>query len=151
MFEKLFDLYYNHIEFRKTDEDIYTLFLNPINNQKNIKLLISNGFNKTISNLDSTILCIPYYMNEEIFKRMKKNGLNIFMNTDINNEYYNYLDKILIESAGISHRKIIKRNRQDYFKIKKIETGELDIESESHKSEFEKRLKLFIENKLNNC
>lgn len=31
MFEKLFDLYYNHIESRKIDEDIYTLFLNNMN------------------------------------------------------------------------------------------------------------------------
>ena len=27
MFEKLFNLYYNHIESEKTNEDIYTLFL----------------------------------------------------------------------------------------------------------------------------
>ena len=32
MFEKLFDLYYNHIELKKINEDIYTLFLNDMNN-----------------------------------------------------------------------------------------------------------------------
>lgn len=92
------------------------MMLNPGDNIRNLKLFIDNGLNiQYIDKLDSTILCIPYQVNNLFIECQTKNNKTIFVNNNIAPEYDKFIVNLSNKNIDTKRQdKIIKIIRQNY-------------------------------------
>lgn len=101
-FEEMYDNFIENIIFFKSKPDILDkipLILNPQNNKNVLNLLVENGLDlNMIGQLESDVLCFPFDLTNAVVNRMKDNNIPIFIENNINPQFYNILDIVRLEN-----------------------------------------------------